>query len=140
MAVGDAAAAAAEAGEVVIPEGIMAAKAAAAAARATATAAAAGGAAGADGRQQRQSWSKCELQAALVSALPFKLLTRSFRLDMTQASRPPVFCRLLRSCPHAHARTGSRPCVYVHAPRVAAWSAPFWSHAHTLPGANVTSC
>ena len=89
---------------VVAAEGITAAKAKAAAAK-VAAAAAAGGAMNADGRQRRHTWAGEQLgrlQATLVSEKPFKLITRSFRLDMSQAACLHIspHCRLYR------ARTG----------------------------------
>jgi hypothetical protein len=69
-------------------EGITAAKAKAEAAR-VAAAAAAGGATGANGRPRRHTWAGEQLgrlEATLVSEKPFKLITRNFRLDMSQAA------------------------------------------------------
>jgi hypothetical protein len=69
-------------------EGITAAKKKAEAARAAATAAA-GGATSPDGRPRRHTWAGEQLgrlQATLVSEQPFKLSTRRFRLDMSQAA------------------------------------------------------
>ena len=102
---------------VVAAEGITAAKAKEAAAK-VAAAAAAGGAMDADGRrrdhQRRHTWAGEQLgrlQATLVSEKPFKLITRSFRLDMSQAAWHACISHRTVGCIVPAQGSTSHPCI-----------------------------